>query len=56
MREYVLISQDRYKIEKSLEHEAWTLFEESNPAESIDLPSINCSLKLAEDYDRVKFG
>ena len=55
LQEYVLISQDRYKIEKFTRHKEWTLSEEGELEKSIDLPSIRCSLKLAEVYDKVTF-
>ena len=55
LQEYVLISQDRCKIEKFLKQKEWTLFEESSLESAMELPSIQCSLKLSEVYDKVVF-
>jgi Uma2 family endonuclease len=56
-REYLLIAQDRYRVERYVKQEdgGW-LFSELNGAQStIKLPSIGCELALAEIYDKVEF-
>ncbi|MCP4107850.1 MAG: Uma2 family endonuclease [Desulfobacteraceae bacterium] len=56
LKEYVLISQNRLKIEKFFKNETgfWVLTEsdENNPI--IILESVNCTLELSEVYDKVE--
>jgi len=58
LREYLLISQDRPKIEHFLredDREHWRPTVVTDLAASITLPSIGCQLELSEIYDGVLF-
>lgn len=55
LREYLLISQDARRVEQYVRREdgLW-LFSEANEEDAVvELPSIGCSLALADVYDRV---
>jgi Uma2 family endonuclease len=55
-REYVLVSQDRCRVERFVRRgDEWTLTEFSDPQVSVVLESIGCTLSLAEVYERVEF-
>jgi Uma2 family endonuclease len=57
LNHYVLISQDRHSIEvftRTGEGE-WTLRAEQSPDASVELAAIECSLPLAEVYDKVNW-
>lgn len=56
LREYVLVAQDRARIERYVRRdEAWILTEFSSLDEIVFLESIDCSLTLREVYDKVEF-
>ncbi len=58
LAEYVLISQEEPHIEHYVRRpdNQWLLSEVSDLQGSIQLPSINCTLTLAEVYEKVEFG
>lgn len=59
LREYVLIAQDRYRIESYLRqagNERWLFTAVTDPGDSIHLNSIGCELALAEVYGRVQIA
>lgn len=52
--EYLVISQDKVHVEHSVrEADHWMLTETDDPAKTLDLPSIGCTLALNDVYDRV---
>ena len=55
LREYLLVSQHRVSVELYSRGEdgRWTLSDFSALTDSIHLPSIGCTLSLAEVYDKV---
>jgi Uma2 family endonuclease len=56
LQEYVLIAQDRRRIERYVRQEVseeWLLTEVSDPQGRIALPSIGCTLALEAVYDKV---
>ena len=56
LREYVLIAQDRQRIERYVrqsEGQEWLLSEISDPAGRVPLTAIGCELALTEVYDKV---
>jgi Uma2 family endonuclease len=58
LREYVMIAQDRPRIERYTRHadgQEWVLAEVSDPQGVVTLASIGCELKLTEVYDKVEF-
>ncbi|MBI3909876.1 MAG: Uma2 family endonuclease [Armatimonadetes bacterium] len=58
LREYVLIAQDRPRVERFVRQEGgqeWVFTEASGLQETVPLSSIGCQLTLAEIYDRVEF-
>jgi Uma2 family endonuclease len=58
LREYLLVSQDQPKVEQYVRQENqkdWLFTEKRDLAGSIVLPSIECALKMAEIYARVRF-
>lgn len=56
LQEYVLVSQDRYRIERFIRRgEEWALTEFNNPNGSLTLESVGCTLRLADVYERVEF-
>jgi Uma2 family endonuclease len=56
LQEYVLISQDKVRVEHYLRrgHE-WIFTELSDLGETLHLPTIDCSVALREIYDKVDF-
>lgn len=58
LREYVLIAQDRPHIERYVRqsHGEWLLSEANGLDASLELPSIGCTLALADVYAKVDFG
>jgi len=58
LEEYVLISQDRPLVEHYIRqaHDEWLLSERTSIEDTIDLPSIQCRLPLAEIYLKVRFA
>lgn len=56
LTDYLLISQDKVRIEHYVRHgKFWLLSEESDLANSIAIESIECTLPLNEVYARVQF-
>ncbi len=56
LTDYLLISQDKVRIEHYVRHgKFWLLAEESDLANSIVIESIECSLPLKDVYARVRF-
>ncbi|MCP4345431.1 MAG: Uma2 family endonuclease [Desulfobacterales bacterium] len=56
LKEYVMISQNRPKIEKFFKNETgfWVLTESDEDNPVIILESVNCTLELSELYDKVE--
>ena len=58
LREYVLVSQDRVNVEHYFRQEdnSW-LFTASNEVDGIlELPSVDCKLKISDIYDKVELN
>jgi Uma2 family endonuclease len=56
LREYLLISQDRCRVEQYVRAgEEWVLTEFTGPDARVPLESIGCALPLAEVYEQVEF-
>lgn len=55
LREYVLIAQDRYSIERYIRDDSghWVLSEANTPASVVDLTSIGCHLQVDEVYEKI---
>ena len=52
--EYLVVSQDRVHVEHWVrEADHWILTETYDPAKTLELPSIGCTLALSDVYDRV---
>ncbi|HEX7678893.1 MAG TPA: Uma2 family endonuclease, partial [Thermoanaerobaculia bacterium] len=57
LREYVLVSQDKIRIERfRREGEEWTLSEVSDPEATLHLESIDCHVTVAAIYEKVEFS
>ncbi len=58
LAEYILVSQEKHHVDHYVRQpdNQWLLSESSNPQDTIQLPSINCSLAIAEIYDKVEIG
>lgn len=56
LKEYVLIAQDRQHLEHYVRQSEgrWLLEETNHPGDVVALPSIGCTLALAEVYDKVE--
>jgi len=55
LREYVLVTQDRVRVEHFARHgEHWMLTEISDPEGVLALPSLDCALALRAVYERVE--
>ena len=56
LQEYVLLSQEKLHIDHYVRQpdNQWLLSEASSPQDTVRLPSIDCSLTLAEVYDKVE--
>lgn len=56
--EYVLVSQDRMEVEVWTRggEGVWSAVVYNEPADSFTLRTLNCTLTLAEIYERVEFG
>jgi Uma2 family endonuclease len=55
LREYILVAQDRIRIEQYVRHgEHWTLGEISDPAGSLRIEALGCEVALRDIYDRVE--
>lgn len=57
LREYVLIAQDGYRIERFLRQSEnqWLLLDMVGEDAALELPSIGCTLALVEVYEKVEF-
>lgn len=56
LREYVLVSQDRVRVESYVRRGAqWLLSEASGLDETVRLESIGCDVVLRDIYDKVRF-
>ena len=56
LREYLLVSQDRCRIERFVRRDdEWVLTEFGDPQGSLKLDSVGCVLSLRDVYDRVEF-
>jgi Uma2 family endonuclease len=57
LQEYLLVSQHRVQVELYSRggDGRWTLTDYSAPTDSVPLPSVGCTLSLAEVYDKVQF-
>jgi Uma2 family endonuclease len=55
LKEYLLISQDTYHIDHFVRHGeiGWLLTEYDGPATTLNLASIDCTLPLADVYEKV---
>lgn len=51
--EYLCISEFEVRAEHWVREERWVLTETQNPANTLELPSIGCTLALSDVYDRV---
>jgi Uma2 family endonuclease len=58
LREYLLISQDRPRVEQYIRQENgnWLFTEKAEVAATVILPSIECQLALKRIYQKVRFG
>jgi Uma2 family endonuclease len=57
LKDYVVIAQDRIYLEHSTPQGdgSWNVREVSDPSAVIQLPSIECSFRLGDAYERVDF-
>jgi Uma2 family endonuclease len=56
LQEYLLVSQDRCRIERFVRRgDEWVLREFNDLQDAVDLESVGCTLRLFEVYDRVEF-
>ena len=56
LREYVLVSQDKVRIERyERDTDQWVLSEVSDPHDTLHLSAIGCSIELAAIYEKVDF-
>lgn len=56
LQEYVLIAQDRVFVERRVRTgDVWVLAEFSRPDDLVELPSIDCVLRVRDLYERVRF-
>jgi len=55
LREYLLISQDPYRVEQYVRQDGrtWTYFEFHQAADTVHLPTIDCDLSLKDIYAKV---
>jgi Uma2 family endonuclease len=58
LAEYLLIAQDEYKVEQYIKQPdgRWLLSDIGSLEEVVELPSIQCTLRLAEVYARVELN
>ena len=57
LREYVLVSQDKIRIERfRRDGEEWILSEVSDPDATLHLESIDCHVAVAAIYEKVEFN
>jgi Uma2 family endonuclease len=56
LREYVLVAQDKVRVEHYVrEGEQWILSEISDPESALHLASVDCHVALAAIYEKVEF-
>jgi Uma2 family endonuclease len=57
LQEYLLVSQDTPRIEYYTRHtgDQWLFSDVTGLDSQLELPSINCAMKLADVYDKVAF-
>ena len=58
LREYLLISQHQVQVDLYTrgDDDRWTLTDFTALTDSVPLASVDCTLALAEVYDKVEFG
>ncbi len=58
LQEYLLVSQDKAQVERYLRQEngEWAFTEITGLEATLELPSIGCTLSLADVYEKVEFG
>ncbi len=57
LREYVLVSQNEMRVDRFLrQNDEWLLTSLEKPEDRLDLPSIECSIALAEIYRKIDFS
>ena len=58
LKEYLLVAQDQPRLEHNIKQPdgTWLLSELESRDATVYLPSLNCSLSLAEVYAKVEFG
>ena len=57
LREYILVAQDRVRIEQYVRHgERWMLGEISDPTGSLRIEALGCEVALRDIYDRVELA
>jgi Uma2 family endonuclease len=58
LSDYLLVAQDAMRIERYSRQSngLWMLSDASGPEGVIELPSIECSLRLSDVYERIDFG
>jgi Uma2 family endonuclease len=57
LREYILVAQDRVRVEQYVRHgEHWMLGEISDPEGSLRLETLGCEIALRDIYDRVELA
>ena len=57
LQEHLLVAQHEFRLEQYTKQPngQWSLTQYTSPDEIVKLPSINCSLRLADVYDKVTF-
>lgn len=56
LREYVLVAQNKMRVERfARQTDQWVFSELNDPADSLRLPSLGCTLSLGDIYQRVDF-
>lgn len=57
LREYLVVSQDAPHVDRFVVDDLgrWTLFDASGLDAALDVSTIDCSLRLADVYDRIEF-
>lgn len=57
LQEYVLVAQDKVRVEHyARREEGWLLTELSDPEDTLELESLGCGVGLREIYERVSFA
>jgi Uma2 family endonuclease len=57
LREYVLIAQDKMRVEQFIKQDAshWLYIETTDPNVTVRLSSIECEVRIADIYEKVEF-